>query len=87
MVGIMEEKFDSLKELYQRLLPALRSKKKEMEREKMLGISELDLFSYFCEFVWKEKTALTLGEMVHDILNTDNFKIYRTRKEGKNETH
>ncbi len=82
----MEIKFDSLKELYERLIPALRSKKEEMKREKKIGITELDIFRYFCENVWKEKNNLTLAEMVNDILTTDNLKIYTTRKENENGT-
>lgn len=75
------EKFESLEELYQRLLPALRTKKKEMIREKMIYVNELFIWKYFCKNVWSGKQALTLGEMVNDILNTDNFTIYNSRKE------
>lgn len=77
-----EEKFSSLEELYKRLLPALSVKKKEMSRAHMILIEEKDIWSYFCQKVWSKRGNLTLGEMVDDILNTDNFQIYETlRKE------
>ncbi len=76
--------FTSLEELYNRLLPALRNKKREMKTEKMLQISEMDIWLYFCKNVWPNKNNLTLGEMVDDILNTDNFTIY---KEAREKTH
>ena len=40
--------FTSLEELYNRLLPALKNKKREMKREKMLQITEMDIWLYFC---------------------------------------
>jgi len=76
---VKEEKFSSLEELYKSLLPALKTKKSEMKREKML-ISEIEIWSYFCKNIWPIKNALTLGEMVNDILNTDNFEIYSNRR-------
>lgn len=75
--------FTSLEELYNRLLPALKNKRREMKREKMIQINELDIWQYFCQNIWPNKTNLTLGEMVDDILNTDNFTIYKeTRRDG-----
>lgn len=70
------EKFTSIEELYQKLLPALRTKKSEMVRAKMINIKEIDIWKYFCKYVWPNKNNLTLGEMVNDILSTDNFTIY-----------
>ena len=73
--------FTSLEELYNRLLPALRNKKREMKREKMLQITEMDIWLYFCQNIWPHKNNLTLGEMVNDILNVDNFTIYKEVRE------
>ena len=75
--------FTNLEELYNRLLPALKSKKREMKRDKMLYVSEMEIWLYFCKNVWPTKNNLTLGEMVNDILYTDNFTIYKScRKDG-----
>jgi len=71
-----DEKFESLEALYLKLLPALRTKKKEMLREKMIETTEEKIWKYLCKHLWSGKNALTLGEMVNDILNTDNFTIY-----------
>ncbi len=84
VVNMLEEKFERLEDLYKRLLPAIRSKKREMAREKM-EVDEKDIWLYFCENVWKKKTALSLGEMVNDLLNEDNFTIYRYKKESRKE--
>ncbi len=77
---MLEDKFENLEELYHRLIPALTSKKEEMERLKMVGMKEKDLWLYFCKNTWKGKSSLTLGEMVSDILNTDNFLLYSNWK-------
>lgn len=76
-----EEKTKSLEDLYQRLLPAFRVKKGEMDRMKMPNVKERDLWKYFCKKVWSGKQSLSLGEMVNDILNTDSFTIYMDRKD------
>lgn len=74
------EEFKTREQLYQRLLPALRVKKKEMHHMKMYSITEIDIWNYFCLNVWNRKSALTLGEMVNDILNTDNYVILSSRR-------
>ncbi len=81
-----EEKYSSLEELYRTLLPALKTKKSEMLREKMY-ITEKEIWFYFCKNIWPSKSALTIGEMVNDILNTDSFTIYTSRKEVVNGTN
>ena len=54
----------------------------------MIQINELDIWQYFCQNIWPNKTNLTLGEMVDDILNTDNFTIYKeTRRDGVHGTN
>ncbi len=79
---MIEEKFSNLEELYQRLLPALRTKKNEM-RQGHMEITEKRIWLYFCENIWNQKSSLTLGEMVNDILNTDGFIIFSYGK-GEN---
>ena len=76
-----EEKFASLEELYKRLKPALSTKMREMHREKMISVTERDIWQYLCSHLWRGKYTLTLGEMVNDILNTDSFTIYRGIRE------
>lgn len=75
-----EEKFSSLSELYKRLLPALKTKKNEMVRQKMISIKESDIWEYLCKHKWTGKNNLTLFDMVDDILNTEAFSIYNERR-------
>ncbi len=77
------ETFSTKEQLYTRLLPALRVKKEDMKRDKMLFITEKEIWNFFCENIWPEKSNLTLGEMVDDILKTENFTIYqKSRKDN-----
>ncbi len=68
-------KFKSLNELYERLLPALRSKKKELDKYGLNYIYEEDIWNYLKLNVWKNNVALTLDKMVDDILNTNNLEF------------
>lgn len=80
ILDMKKETTKTLEELYVKLLPALRTKKKEMQQEKMLGINEEDIWFYMCKKVWNGRNSLTLGEMVNDILNIENFTIYMSLK-------
>lgn len=68
-------KFNSLEELYKRLLPALRSKVKELKRNNFNYIKEEDIWNYFKKIKWTNCKTLTLFDMVNDVLNTPNEKI------------
>jgi len=65
-------RFKSLNELYNRLLPALRSKKKELNSKGYKYIHEEDIWNYLKQTAWKQNIQLTLDKMVDDILNTSN---------------
>lgn len=71
----MDEKFTSLEELYTRLLPALKSKEKELHLNHMIYISYEDVWKYLRLNKWNRGVNLTLFDMVDDILNTDNNLI------------
>ena len=75
-------KFKSLNELYERLLPALRSKKKELKNNGFSYIHEEDIWNYLKLMVWRNNTDLTLAKMVDDILNTKNedFAIFMKKQ-------
>lgn len=68
-------KFNSLEELYKRLLPALRSKVKELKNNGFNYIKEEDIWNYFKKIKWTNCKTLTLYDMVNDVLNTPNNKI------------
>jgi len=71
----MDLEINSLEELYQRLKPALLTKKNEMHREGFGYIVEADIWNYLKEVKWKKSKDLSLYQMVDDVLNTDNTLI------------
>lgn len=71
----MNNEINSLKDLYNLLLPALKSKRREMNSLKYIYVKEIDIWNYIKENIWQNSTNLTLGDMVSDILNTDNDLI------------
>lgn len=66
-------KFNSLSDLYKRLLPALRSKTKELIRNNILYIHEEDIWNYLKDTKWLESNNLTLADMVSDIFDIDPY--------------
>ena len=68
-------KFESINELYNRVLPALKSKKKELKKNNIKYISEKDIWLVISKFKWQKQKDLTLADIVDDILNTDNSKL------------
>jgi len=64
--------FSSIKELYNRLLPALKSKKKSLKNDGYINIQEKDIWEYMYLNKWKDETGITLADMVSDILHEDN---------------
>lgn len=77
----MEDKFNTLEELYKRLYPALTTKKYELSRLGYNYIKQKDIWDYLTMIKWKKCKGLTLSEMVDDILNCENKKIDHYFKE------
>lgn len=77
----MDIKFNSLQELYERVKPALTTKREEMKRLGIYYVKEEDIWNYFKETKWTKATNLSLYQMVSDILNTDNIFIEEYVKE------
>ena len=85
--------FNNINELKNRLMPALRSKLKELHScgYKYIGID--DIWNYLKENKWIMSDGLTLDSMVDDILHTSNDliddyvkdKIVKERIETTNE--
>ncbi len=67
--------FSSEEELYNRILPALRSKKKMLSRDGFKSINVEDIWKYMRDVKWKSSFGLELCDMVDDILNTSNIDI------------
>ena len=77
----MEIEFKSIKELYDRVTPALKSKVRELKKNGITYIKEVDVWNCLIELYWKKQKGLVLSEVVDDILNTDNSIIEEYMKE------
>ena len=71
----MEVEFNSLEELYNRIKPALITKRNEMNRNGYKYIKIEDIWNYLKEIKWKKAKDLSLYEMVSDVLNVDDLLI------------
>ena len=67
--------FSSEQELYDRLRPALITKRDECRRHRIMYISEADIWNYLKQGVWAKANNLSLSTMVHDILSADINKV------------
>lgn len=74
-------KFNSLEELYKKILPALRTKVNELKRNNISYIKEEDIWNYLKNNFWRNKTDLTLGQMVDDIINASNSALEKYKKD------
>ncbi len=73
--------FNSIKELYERVKPALITKQKELKRTNYFYIKEEDIWNYLKQYKWKNSKNLNLYEMIDDILNIDEYKLDNFVKE------
>ena len=71
----MDLDFNSIEELYNRLQPALLTKKEQMRRNGYSYIKKNDIWNYLRDNNWKNSKDLSLYQMVSDILNTDDVYI------------
>ena len=71
----MDIEFNNIKELYERLIPALNTKVTELKRNDMDYIKKEDIWNYLKNTKWVSANNLLLHEMVDDILNLDNYEI------------
>jgi len=70
-----EFKFNSLEDLYKKVLPALNTKVADLTRNNIKHIKENDIFDYLKKYYWVKSEKLSLGEIVHDILSTPNNEL------------
>ena len=81
----MDLEFKSIKELYDRIEPALRTKKYELKKLGYL-VSEADIWNYLTSSKWINSINLTLSEMVNDIFlasgnDINNYLINKIPKD------
>lgn len=71
----MDIEFNSIKELYERLLPALNTKVTELKRNDIDYVKKEDIWNYLKDSKWSKANNLLLYQMVDDIINLDNYEI------------
>ena len=81
----MESKFNSQTELYNKVKPALRTKRHELFMQGIKIVKEIDIWNYNKEYNWKNAKNLTLATLVDNILNTsdqeyENYVINKINK-------
>lgn len=68
----MDNKINNQKDLYRKLLPALRTKKHELILKGIKIVREVDIWNYNKDHNWMFARGLTVAGMVDDILNTSD---------------
>lgn len=71
----MDIEFNNVKELYERLKPALNAKVTELKRNDLDYIKQEDIWNYLKDTKWSKANNLLLYQMVDDILNLDENTI------------
>lgn len=71
----MDIEFKSLKELRERIDPALETKLKEIKNKNYKTITKDNIFEYLKEKIWKTSNNLTLYDIINDIMNIDIEKL------------
>ncbi|MBP3635172.1 MAG: hypothetical protein J6J17_01760 [Bacilli bacterium] len=66
----MNIEFKSAKELYKRVIPALRTKKRILLK-KGINVNEKQIFEYLVKEKWSKGFDLTLSDIVSDIINVN----------------
>ena len=73
----MDFDIKSEEELFDKVKPALRTKKHELFANGIEIVKEQDIFDYCKLFIWKDTQGLTLSDVVDSILNTPNEELYK----------
>lgn len=71
----MDIEFKTLEELYNRVIPALNTKRNETLTIYKIDLDIKSIFNYLAETKWKYAKDLVLSEIVSDILNVDIYKV------------
>lgn len=72
---VMLNEFKSLKELYDRITPALISKEDEFKKVGYNHIKRSDIWNYLTQTKWTISISLTLSDMVNDVFNASALEI------------
>lgn len=80
---MVTDNFKTVPELYRRVLPALKSKRKELCLKKLGFITEQDIWNCLRRTKWHRDSELTLFDVVDDILNISEEALLEYLKPGK----
>ena len=67
--------YQTLKDLYQHLIPAFNVKKRILSITKYKDIEFEDIWQYLADNKWRTSIDLTIAEMVNDIIIFDESSI------------
>lgn len=70
----MDIEFNNLKELKERIEPAINVKLKELKEKNFNSVTNEDIWNYL-KTKWKKTTNLTLYDIVNDILTINNEEL------------
>lgn len=84
---MVTENFKTIQELFQHVMPALKSKVKELKSYKIVFITEKDVWEFLKNTKWYREVDLTLFDIVNDILLVNEKEIlhYISTKRKKEE--
>lgn len=74
-------KFNSVNELYERLVPAMETKVNELKLNGISYITIEDIWDYLRTYKWVKAKDLTLNKCVDDILNTNEIEYQKYKKD------
>ena len=69
--------YTTQKELYLKLLPVFKVKKRLLAYAKIYNIKNEDIWKYLSINRWKNSIDLTISDIVNDIINMDIEYIYK----------
>ena len=81
----MDINFTSLKELKERVTPALETKQKEFKKTYMYDVSIEEMWNYLKTQKWKSSENLTLYDIVNDILKLTQDELEEYERSITNE--
>ncbi len=72
---MVNENFNTLADLYKRVLPALKSKVKELKQKQIFYVTEKEVWDCLRKTKWNGESDLTLYDIVNDILFLEENEI------------
>ena len=67
--------FNNLTDLYNHVLPAIRTKISQLKNMNFNEVKELDIWDYCLKNIWYSKKDIEIYEMINDILFLDEIKL------------